>query len=497
MAAKFKQLFAEIFGFACFQGFLFALFGMGTEEISFFNALMVNRGMLLTTLLFAAAALAVLRVLPHGVLQMLMRPACMYGYALVLIGASLVLLLVDELPRSEIPYSLMTLCGAFRGVAIAPLLCAWGRLLGSYSLDDASFAVIAGSMAGALAGAACCLAPELTGALIIDLLPLGAASTLRLRLPQRQQAALSSCDGSSHEAAASAKAIDLSVRIMSGAFVFGIGSGFAYSFMGNEGQTFITFPLSLLIFVMLTIAALQIFFRPVSLRGESSATVSITTAQFCARQGAVAYVYRLAILMMVSGFLFVPALQDLTINGQSIVFAGYLGLLMMLVIVFLVNAVTTARDPAMAFSAGFAVLLGGQAAGLVFGGVCDAFMDSESFQFWAFAVAGLLVLVAFLFLFTENDLGELGSVEKAIDRFDEACARLVERNGLSKREAEILPLALKGRTSERIAEQFVISKSTVDTHLRRIYSKCGVHNRQDLIDLEERVAEEIASTKMG
>ena len=30
MAAKFKQLFAEIFGFACFQVFLFALFGMGT-----------------------------------------------------------------------------------------------------------------------------------------------------------------------------------------------------------------------------------------------------------------------------------------------------------------------------------------------------------------------------------------------------------------------------------------------------------------------------------
>ena len=209
-----------------------------------------------------------------------------------------------------------------------------------------------------------------------------------------------------------------------------------------------------------------------------------------------AYVYRLAILMMVAGFLFAPALRDLTVNGQSIVFAGFLGLLMVLVIVFLVNAFTTARDAAMAFSAGFAILLGGQALGLLLGCLFDAFVDFEVYRTWAFAVAGLLVMVAFLFLFTENDLGELGTVAQAIDSFDEACARLVQERGLSKREAEILPLALKGRTSERIAEQFVISKSTVDTHLRRIYAKCDVHSRQELIDLGERVAEQIASGRV-
>ena len=48
------------------------------------------------------------------------------------------------------------------------------------------------------------------------------------------------------------------------------------------------------------------------------------------------------------------------------------------------------------------------------------------------------------------------------------------------------PFALKGRTGERIAAEFYISKSTVDTHLRRIYAKCGVHGRQELIDLGER-----------
>ena len=47
------------------------------------------------------------------------------------------------------------------------------------------------------------------------------------------------------------------------------------------------------------------------------------------------------------------------------------------------------------------------------------------------------------------------------------------------------------RTGERIAAEFYISKSTVDTHLRRIYAKCGVHGRQELIDLGERTEAEL------
>ena len=49
----------------------------------------------------------------------------------------------------------------------------------------------------------------------------------------------------------------------------------------------------------------------------------------------------------------------------------------------------------------------------------------------------------------------------------------------------MLPLVLRGRTSSRIAEELGISKSTVDTHLRHIYSKCDVSGRQGLIDLKE------------
>ena len=66
---------------------------------------------------------------------------------------------------------------------------------------------------------------------------------------------------------------------------------------------------------------------------------------------------------------------------------------------------------------------------------------------------------------------------------------------LSKRESEILPLALRGRTGERMAAELFIAKSTVDTHLRRIYGKCGVHSRQELIDLGERESQSLLSGK--
>ena len=110
----------------------------------------------------------------------------------------------------------------------------------------------------------------------------------------------------------------------------------------------------------------------------------------------------------------------------------------------------------------------------------------------AAAFAGLAALYAYLFLFTERDFRALSVIVRDADRFDDACRLIASEHGLSKREAEILPLALKGRTGERIAAEFFISKSTVDTHLRRIYVKTGTHGRQELIDLGERTSQDLA-----
>ena len=61
---------------------------------------------------------------------------------------------------------------------------------------------------------------------------------------------------------------------------------------------------------------------------------------------------------------------------------------------------------------------------------------------------------------------------------------------LSPRESEIVGLVSQGRDVPYIEQEMVLSKSTVKTHIRHIYEKCGVSSRQDLLDLLQDFGEE-------
>lgn len=56
------------------------------------------------------------------------------------------------------------------------------------------------------------------------------------------------------------------------------------------------------------------------------------------------------------------------------------------------------------------------------------------------------------------------------------------RFGLSVRERQILELFAQGRSANWIADFLTISKNTVRSHLRAIYTKLDVHTRQELLD---------------
>ncbi len=66
---------------------------------------------------------------------------------------------------------------------------------------------------------------------------------------------------------------------------------------------------------------------------------------------------------------------------------------------------------------------------------------------------------------------------------DERCAIVAHRFQLTPREAEVLALLARGRTSPIIQEKLVVSQNTVRTHVRHIYAKLGVHSQQELINL--------------
>lgn len=121
------------------------------------------------------------------------------------------------------------------------------------------------------------------------------------------------------------------------------------------------------------------------------------------------------------------------------------------------------------------------------------------------ALAGAL-LVSYVFFFTEADFLLISKkVEPVRSRdaevvspsaddpasstspraeisLDEICDAISAEFGLTPRESEILPSVARGRTLARIQQELFISTSTVNTHIRHIYAKCGVAGRQELLD---------------
>ncbi len=62
-------------------------------------------------------------------------------------------------------------------------------------------------------------------------------------------------------------------------------------------------------------------------------------------------------------------------------------------------------------------------------------------------------------------------------------SRLLERFGISKREADIISMMIKGHSNRSIGEKLFISASTVKNHIYHIYQKTGVDNKIQLLNL--------------
>ena len=75
------------------------------------------------------------------------------------------------------------------------------------------------------------------------------------------------------------------------------------------------------------------------------------------------------------------------------------------------------------------------------------------------------------------------------DRFSKQCAEASLRFHLTARESEIAELIARGNSASYIAKTLYISENTVRFHTKNIYMKFGVHKRQELINLVQRIEE--------
>ena len=80
----------------------------------------------------------------------------------------------------------------------------------------------------------------------------------------------------------------------------------------------------------------------------------------------------------------------------------------------------------------------------------------------------------------ENESNAATVVTDALER---RCAEVAEAYRLSPRESEVLMLLAQGRTRTYIQEELVLAENTVKSHVAHIYTKLGVRDRQDMIDI--------------
>lgn len=86
-----------------------------------------------------------------------------------------------------------------------------------------------------------------------------------------------------------------------------------------------------------------------------------------------------------------------------------------------------------------------------------------------------------------NVLEEASTIQsEIIEAFGKEC-------GLSRREMEVLPLLLSGKTSSYISEKLYVAPGTVKTHIYNIYRKMGIHSKMEMFDLFELYREQRAA----
>lgn len=502
------QALRAILGFASHQAFVFYLFYLGVNRAAEAGGFVFERIDLLVALLAMVASFALLHAASpraRGALFAGNLPAC---YAVLMALGSAIALPTGYGAAAYVVE------GALVGLPLGVMLCAWGRALGGRPAANVTPEVL---LATALAAGVCLLlalaataAPWATA--VLSLLPFASAWALGGLLGGSAPAAAGrpgkagAAEAAGEEGGAGAafpfgdllatreqraETARLSKKAVAGTAVFGVAAGCMETYGTDPGMAAApTFPATLLVLALFCVAALQLVSGAARMADQDAAARAVE-----AGEGPLNAAYRLALLVMLAGFLFVPVLGPFGVPGESIVLAGYLGLSAVLACLFILMAKLTGIDAAAAFARGFCALYAGEVAGLAAGNVLELAAPSGQAPYAVSACAGLAALVAYQFLFTERDFCSLSVIVREADRFEDACRAISEECGLSKRESEILPLALRGRTGERIAAELFIAKSTVDTHLRRIYTKTGVHGRQELIDLGERTVQRLGGQR--
>lgn len=228
-------------------------------------------------------------------------------------------------------------------------------------------------------------------------------------------------------------------------------------------------------------------------RGAASVSIFVL---FLVLPQKMSVVYRVGFLVMVAGVMMMPFCFNggLFVAPGACIIAGYTVFDVFIWVVFCQMSKEKSEDPlktivlirliASLFSAAGAI------AGILLVGT-DGVLDDFASQ--TTTVVGYLIVIAIVLILSgEDSRGLFASAEAScVQGFSSAGEGVsgeeyldvwFEESGLTAREKEIAGLLAQGRTQPWIAESLKISENTVGTHVRHIYQKTNVHDRQQFID---------------
>ena len=199
-------------------------------------------------------------------------------------------------------------------------------------------------------------------------------------------------------------------------------------------------------------------------------------------------VYQVLYLLVAAGFVLLPFLglrYRLVLAGLTYSVFTLASLLMM--VASIEAAMKLKMHPMFAYCVFAGVVYSATCLGAAFGSAVKLLDGSGPALSFA-ALAVLYVLSLALVFPRKEGRPAVADADEVSDALREKCRLAAETSGLSSREAEVMELLARGRDLPYIAELLCISKSTVQSHGKRIYRKMGVHSKQELITKIEGMA---------
>lgn len=199
-----------------------------------------------------------------------------------------------------------------------------------------------------------------------------------------------------------------------------------------------------------------------------------------------AHMYLAAILVLFVSLLLANATQTHQELFSVIGLAGYVCLKMAFWTLFASIVYASGVSAVTVFCVGE----GCQAAGLFAGSLLSGVIPTATGYALVDSIAIGVLILTYIFVLNDRKVYAIlyEPAPAVIDeraRFQTRCEEIAAQYNLSKRETEVFMLVARGHSAARMAEDLYVSTGTVNSHIKSIYRKMGIHSKQELLNIVE------------